>query len=129
MCGPGFPFALSEECGLSLQDLSTDHLYQLLRMPLLARKTTPLDVGPLHVEDYRIVHLTHSANQKINVMQPEYVKYCPGLQDTVGKSLHEVWPSLLAAEERRKFISGYWDKGLSVISDPKLRDYLMSRYA
>lgn len=129
MRGPGFPFAFSEESGLSLQDFSTDHLYQLLRMTLLARKTTPLDVGSLHVEDYRIVHLTHSANRKINVMQPEYVKYCPGLQDTVGKSFHEVWPSLLAPEERRKFISGYWDQGLSVISDPKLRDYLTSRYA
>jgi hypothetical protein len=129
MRGTDFPFAFSDEGGLSIQDFSTDHLYQLLRMTLLARKTTPLDVGPLHIEDYRIAHLSHSANPKINAIQPEYVKYCPGLQGMVGKNLHEAWPSLLAPEERCKFIAGYWDQGLSDITTPDLRDYLLTRYA
>jgi hypothetical protein len=129
MRGPDFPFAFSEEGGLSIQDFSTDHIYQLLRMTLLARKTTPLDVGPIHIEDYRVAHLSHSGNQKINVIQPEYAKYCPGLQGMVGKNLHEVWATLLAPGERRKFIAAYWDHGLSAITNPELRDYLQSRYA
>ncbi len=123
-----FPFAFSNEGGLGIQDFSTDHLYQLMRMTLLARKTTPLDIGPLHVEDYRIAHLSHSANAKINVLQPEYAQYCPGLRGQVGKSFHEVWSSLLAPEERGKFISGYWDQGLSAIQNPELREYLQTRY-
>ena len=129
MRGPDFPFAFTEEGGLSIQDFSTDHLYQLLRMTLLARKTTPLDVGPLHIEDYRIAHLSHSDNPKINAIQPEYAKYCPGLQGLVGKDFHEVWATLLAPDERRKFIAGYWDHGISAIKNPELRDYLQARYA
>lgn len=129
MRGADFPFAFSKEKGLGIQDFSTDHLYQLMRMTLLARKTTPLDIGPLHVEDYRIAHLSHSGNTKINVLQPEYVKFCPGLQNMVGKSFHEVWTALLAPEERRKFISGYWDQGLGTIGNPELREYLQTRYA
>jgi len=129
MRGPNFPFAFTEEGGLSIQDFSTDHFYQLLRMTLLARKTTPLDVGPLHIEDYRIAHLSRSANPKINAIQPEYARYCPGLQGLVGKDFHEVWTTLLAPDERRKFIAGYWDHGISAIKNPELRDYLQARYA
>lgn len=129
MRGPDFPFAFTEEGGLSIQDFSTDHLYQLLRMTLLARKTTPLDVGPLHIEDYRIAHLSHSGNPKINVIQPEYARYCPGLQGLIGKDFHEVWTTLLAPDERCKFIAAYWDQGISAIKNPELRDYLQTRYA
>jgi hypothetical protein len=128
MRGADFPFNFSEEGGLGVQDFSTDHLYQLLRMTLLARKTTPLDVGPLHIEDYRIAHLSHSGNAKINTIQPEYAQHCPGLHGMVGKSLHEAWPMLLAPEERKKFISAYWDQGFSAIQSPELREYLQARY-
>src|SRR5208337_1286642 len=93
MRGNGFPFAFSEEGGIGLQDFSTDHFYQLLRMTLLARKTTPMRIGDIEVEDYRVVHLSHSANDKINVVQPEYAKYCPGIQGLVGKGFHEAWMS------------------------------------
>jgi hypothetical protein len=129
MRGPDFPLAFTEEGGLSIQDFSTDHLYQLLRMTLLARRTTPLDIGPIDIEDYRIAHLSHSGNQKINIIQPEYAKFCPGLQGMVGKNFHEVWPTLLAPDERHKFIAAYWDYGISAIKTPQLRDYLQSRYA
>jgi hypothetical protein len=129
MRGADFPLAFTEEGGLSIQDFSTDHLYQLLRMTLLARRTTPLDIGPIHIEDYRVVHLSHSGNQKINIIQSEYAKFCPGLQGTVGKNFHEVWATLLAPDERGKFIAGYWDHGLSSITNAELRDYLQTRYA
>jgi hypothetical protein len=129
MRGPNFPLAFTEEGGLSIQDFSPDHLYQLLRMTLLARRTTPLDIGPIHIEDYRIAHLSHSGNQKINIIQPEYAKFCPGLQGMVGKNFHEVWATLLAPDERRKFIAAYWDHGIPAIRDQGLRDYLQARYA
>jgi hypothetical protein len=129
MRGHDFPFAFTEEGGLSIQDFSSDHFYQLMRMTLLARKTTPLDVGPIHIEDYRIAHLAHSGNPKINTIQPEYAKYCPGLQGMIGKNFHEVWATLLALDERRKFIAGYWDHGISAIKNLELRDYLQVRYA
>lgn len=129
MRGSDFPFAFTDEGGLGIQDFSTDHLYQLLRMTLLARKTTPLDVGPFHVEDYRIAHLSHSGNTKINVIQPEYAQNCPALQKLVGMNLHEAWPSLLTPGESRKFIAGYWDQGIPAIRDQRLRDYLQARYA
>jgi hypothetical protein len=44
-------------------------------------------------------------------------------------NLHEVWHSLLAPEERCKFIAGYWDQGITAIRDQGLRDYLQARYA
>ncbi len=129
MRGPDFPFAFSDEGGLGIQDFSTDHLYQLMRMTLLARRTTPLKVGDIQIQDYRIAHLSHSGNIKINTLQTEYAQYCPGLRGMVGKSLHDVWPMLLAPDERKNFIAAYWDQGLAAIQQPELREYLQARYA
>jgi hypothetical protein len=126
MRGKGFPFAFSEEGGMGLQDFSTDHFYQLLRMTLLARKTTPMKVGD--IEDYRVVHLSHSGNDKINVVQPEYAKYCPGIQGMVGKGFHEAWKGMLAPEEQKKFVAAHWDSGIKSIKNKDLREYLLERY-
>jgi hypothetical protein len=128
MRGNGFPFAFSEEGGIGLQDFSTDHFYQLLRMTLLARKTTPIKVGDIEVEDYRVVHLSHSGNDKINIVQPEYAKYCPGIQGIAGKGFYEAWKGTLALEERRKFLAAHWDSGLKSIKNKNLREYLLERY-
>jgi hypothetical protein len=128
MRGNGFPFAFSEEGGIGLQDFSTDHFYQLLRMTLLAKKTTPIKIGNIEVEDYRVVHLSHSGNDKINVVQPEYVKYCPGIQGMVGKGFYEAWKKMLAPEEQKKFVAAHWDSGIKSIKNKDLREYLMERY-
>jgi hypothetical protein len=128
MRGNGFPFAFSEEGGIGLQDFSTDHFYQLLRMTLLARKTTPMKIGDLEVEDYRVVHLSHSGNDKINVVQTEYAKYCSGIQGMVGKGFHETWKRMLAAEEQKKFVAAHWDGGIKSIKNKDLREYLLERY-
>jgi hypothetical protein len=128
MWGKGFPFAFSEEGGIGLQDFSADHFYQLLRMTLLARKTTPMRIGDLEVEDYRVVHLSHSENDKINLVQPEYAKYCPGVQGMVGKGFHEAWKSILTPEEQKKFVAAHWDSGIKSIKNKDLREYLLERY-
>lgn len=131
-----FPFDFDDEYGLSdprsllgIYDFSPDHLYQLLRMTLLAKKTIGTNLGRYILQDYRIVHLTHSQNNKINTLQPEYLKLSPGLQHFSGRQLHEVWKELLSPRDKEKFISGFWDKAIGMIENNKLRDYLSERYA
>ncbi|MBM3299781.1 MAG: hypothetical protein FJY85_07485, partial [Deltaproteobacteria bacterium] len=62
-----FPFEFGDEYGLSsprsslgIYDFSPDPLYQLFRMTLLAKKTIGSTLGSYTLEDYRVVHLTHS---------------------------------------------------------------------
>lgn len=130
-----FPFDFDDEYGLSdprsllgIYDFSPDHLYQLLRMTLLAKKTIGTNLGRYTLQDYRIVHLTHSQNNKINALQPEYLKLSPGLQRFSGRQLHEVWKELLSPRDKEKFISGFWDKAIGMIENNELRTYLAERY-
>ena len=129
------PFRLSEEFDakdpesyLGLYDLSPDHFYQLLRMTLLARTTTPLILGEYRIEDYRILHLTHSQNEMLNIVQPEYLKLSPGLQHAAGQPFHAVWRSILADSEETRFVSGHWDTAIQSICREPLRNYLLERY-
>lgn len=129
------PFAFSEEyepknadSTLGLHDLSPDHLYQLMRMTLLAKTTVGQKLGQYLLEDYRIVHLTHSANDMINVLRPEYLILSPGLQQYGGKKLHDAWNAILAPAERARFVSGYWDHAIPGIENGELREYLSDRY-
>ncbi len=97
-------------------------------MPLLAKTTAGKTIGKFTLDDYRIVHLTHSQNDSINILQPEYLALSPGLQRFSGRQLHEVWKELLSAREREKFVSGHWDTAISVLKNDKLRAYLSERY-
>jgi hypothetical protein len=131
-----FPFKFSEEyskadlaSGLGLADLSPDHLYQLLRMTLLAKTTTPIKIGEYDIQDYRLVHLSHSQNDDINIIHNRYLDLCPGLKNFSGQELHAVWREILVEKERSKFASGYWDQSLSSIQNTGLRKYLLERYA
>lgn len=123
-----FPFAFSDEDGIGLHDFSPDHLLQLLRMTLLAKTTTPITIGTLQVEDYRIIHLSHSQNDDINILLNKYVAYSPGLQKYAGQKFHDVWKDLLSDSEKPKFIGAHWNLALGVIQDAPLRNYLMARY-
>lgn len=125
---PSFPFTFSEEGGLGLYDFSVDHLYQLLRMTLLAKMTTPIKIGDLRVEDYRIVHLSHSENKEIEILHERYLQYSPGLKKYVGRKFYEVWNEILSPYERGKFKFGHWDDAIKNIKDDKLRTYLTDRY-
>ena len=131
-----FPFDFDDEYGrkdprslLGMYDLSPDHLYQLLRMTLLAKTTTGMDFGKYTFEDYRIVYLSHSQNDRINILHPEYLELSPGLKQFSGQQLHDVWKKILSPKDKEKFISGYWDKAISSIEDAELRTYLTERYS
>ncbi len=123
-----FPFNFTEEKGLGLSDFSADHLYQLLRMTLLAKMTTPIQIGDFRVEDYRIVHLSHSMNKEIEILHEKYVEFSPGLKKYAGKKLYEVWNEILSPYERERFKCGHWDEAIKDIKDEKLREYLTKRY-
>lgn len=130
-----FPFDFDDEYGsnspkssLGIYDFSPDHLYQLLRMTLLAKKTTGNSLGNYPLEDYRIVHLAHSQNDRINTLHPEYLVLSPGLRRFSGRQLHDVWKELLAPKDKERFFYGHWDRAIDSIESNGLRMYLSERY-
>jgi len=128
--GDYFPFDMKEEGGLSLFDFGYAPFYQLLRMHLLAKETTPIGLtSDLRIEDYRIIHLTHSLNTELNTLDKKQLQNCPNLLDYQNRELHEVWNSeILNTNERNKFIAGYWDQALPYIQDSEWKNYCIKRY-
>ena len=126
--GKSFPFRFEDEQGIGLYDFSADHLYQLLRMTLLAKTTTPITIGDIDVEDYRVVHLTHSKNDDINILYDKYLNFSPGLKKYSGQQLHEVWKDILSPSDKSKFIGAYWDEAIKNIPNNSLMKYLSERY-
>lgn len=123
------PFNINDKSQLGLYDLGYEPFYQLLRITLLARTTTPIEINDYQVEDYRILHLTHSHNKKLDVFGEKHTINTPGLRNDVGKQLHDVWANtILSPVERSRFRSGYWDKGLVRLTDGPLKQYLIERY-
>lgn len=123
-----FPFNFDEESGIGLYDFSVDHLYQLLRMTLLAKTTTPIQIGDIKIEDYRVVHLSHSENEQIEILHDKYLISSPGLQKYSGWKLYEFWSTILSTYEKNRFCGGHWNTVLESIKDDRLRDYLIERY-
>jgi len=123
-----FPFNFNEESGIGLYDFSVDHLYQLLRMTLLAKTTTPINIGTVKIQDYRIVHLSHSMNNDIEILHEKYLFASPGLKKYSGKRLYDVWNEILTPLERKRFRSGHWDDAIKDITSEPLRKYLKKRY-
>jgi hypothetical protein len=121
--------AADEDSSLGLHDFSADHFYQLLRITLLAKTTTPSRIGDLMIEDYRIVHLSHSKNNMINIVHPNHLLLSPGLKRFSGESFHTVWRGILEKEDKMRFVSGYWDTAIHSIPNKELREYLDLRYA
>jgi hypothetical protein len=125
-----FPFNMSYEKGFGLHDLGYEPIYQLLRMTLLAKLTDSLafDNG-LKIEDHKILHLSHSTNDKLNQVSKEHLRYCPGLQCYADKMLHEIWKNhILSKVESGRFHFGYWDRAIDDIYDKELKKYLIERY-
>ena len=123
-----FPFRLNNVGGIGLYDFGYEPFYQLLRMTLLAKMTTPIMIGKHSIQDYRILHITHSDNSKLNILSKSNIKFCPGLINYQGKNIHEVWLNLLSDYEKNKFRSGYWNQSLDLITDNDLKNYLIERY-
>ena len=125
-----FPFNMTYEGGMGLYDLGYEPYFQLLRFTLLAKLTTPFtfDDGP-EVSDYRVIHLSHSKNDALNILSKTHVSCSPGLKDQAGKSMCEAWKDrILTRDEAMKFNHGHWDEALEVVSDSGLKRYLLERY-
>jgi hypothetical protein len=117
-----FPFAFDDkytsgkpESNLGIYDFSPDHLYQLLRMTLLAKTTVGSSLGKYVLEDYRVIHLTHSKNDRVNILEPKYLELSPGLKRFSGCQLHEMWKEVLSPRDKERFFYGYWDKSITLI--------------
>ncbi len=123
-----FPYNFSQEGGIGISDFGVDHLYQLLRMTLLAKMTTPIKIGEIPVSDYRIVHLTHSENQELKTLQDHHLVQSPGLKSFSGEKLHDFWRGILVESEKEKFTGTHWDKAIARIKDDNLKRYLNERY-
>ena len=123
-----FPFKFCHEDKIGLADFSYEPFYQLLRMTLLAKMTTPANLGSLIIEDYKIIHLSHSENNKLNALSRTHLKYSPGLKGCIDKSLHDTWIELLDENEKVHHVMGFWNKALSVLFDCKDKEYLCQRY-
>jgi len=136
-----FPFRFEKrehigqsECPyLGLSDCSYEPFYQLLRMTLLAKETTPLFLRDVNIEDYRVVHLVHSENHKLLTVKREHLQYSPGMLNMLdgkeSRNLHELWKVMLTEEENKRFVCGYWDKAISVLKkDADYIQYLQDRY-
>ena len=107
-----FPFDFSKKYSereggaRGLADLAPDYLYQLLRMTLLAKTTVGEALGPYRIEDYRMLHSTHSRNDEIELLRGRHLALSPGLAKCAGRSLHEVWREILAPGERESSMPG-----------------------
>jgi hypothetical protein len=122
------PFRFVYEGGIGLFDFGYEPFYQLLRMTLLAKMTTPLEIGNFNVEDYRILHLSHSDNTRLNILEDSKIKFCPHLHEFRGKELHNTWIQLLSENDIPRFKFGYWNLALDEIQNKALKDYLIERY-
>jgi tRNA A22 N-methylase len=91
-------------------------------MTLLAKRTTPLSLtNEINIEDYRILHLTHSKNIELNRLCQNHIKYSPGLLAFKDEEIHAVWKDqILTLEEAEKFAWGYWDEEMKEPKTSKL---------
>jgi hypothetical protein len=121
-----FPFNFKDEDPIGLQDFSYEPFYQLLRMTLLAKETTPIIIGKVKIENYNIIHLVHSENNELLNVDKDNLKYCPSLLENKETDLHKLWISLLSDEEKKHFYYGYWNKAIKTLDDKT--EYLKQRY-
>lgn len=93
-----------------LYDVCYEPFYQLLRQHMLGQETVGMSFGPYIIEDYIVMHLSHSKNDKLNILQEKHCTYSKGLMPFVGQELHKIWMRLLNENQKKHFIGGYWDE-------------------
>lgn len=123
-----FPFKFNDEDKIGLSDFSYGPFYQLLRMTLLAKMTTPINLNSLRIDDYKIIHLAHSENNKLNILSKKHLECSPGLKGFMGNSLHDTWIKLLDEQEKEHHIMKFWNEALYVLSPNEDKEYLVRRY-
>lgn len=118
--------SLKDEDNWGLSDLGYEPYYQLLRMHLLGRESTStLNVA----DDYLVLHLNYSENEKLNSFTCVNLADFPGLERNQGDSIYSTWEKLLSAQERIRFKHSYWNEVLK--SFPKTTEwfkYIEERY-
>jgi hypothetical protein len=123
------PFSFENDVGFSLSDFGYEPFYQLLRQTLLGIMTDDCQLSDsLKIEDHRILHLSHSKNEDLDILKPIHLSKCPGIVDKVGMQFHEAWSELLSIHERERFVSGYWDTRIETFEDADLKEFLRERY-
>lgn len=107
--GKDILFNFTNLADFGLSDVGYEPFYQLLRQHMLGQETVGMNFGPHKIEDYIVVHLSHSKNKKLNILHEKHCTYANGLKQYVGQEIHKVWKQLLSTEQKRHFVSGYWD--------------------
>ena len=123
------PFSFEDDVGFSLSDFGYEPFYQLLRQTLLGIMTDDCQLTDrLKIEDHRILHLSHSKNENLDILKPIHLSKCPGFADKVGMQFHEAWSELLSVREKERFMSGYWDTRIVTFKNDDLNEFLRERY-
>lgn len=118
--------SFKDEDNWGLTDLGYEPYYQLLRMHLLGRETTKLLD---EVNDYVVLHLNHSDNEKLNSLSSINLDDYPGLKRNQEDSIYSTWEKLLFDEERKRFKHSYWDEVLKTFSNNSdWFKYIQERY-
>lgn len=132
MLGKDILFNLDEIDHWGLYDICYEPFYQLLRQHMLAKETLGMKFGDYYIQDYRVIHLTHSKNFKLNILNESQTEYSKGLQMFIGEEIHAIWEKLLHSTSKNKFIGAYWDKVfLEFKPNKKLKkwyDFIKKRY-
>lgn len=121
-------FDIKDDDEWGLGDLGYEPFYQLLRFHLLGRETIGIEIGKYKIEDYRILHLSHSKNDSLNILKEEHIKYSPRLEKYLGRDIHIVWKDLLSDDEKGRFIGGYWNEALKGLDNSDWYKYCEERY-
>ena len=115
-----------------MYDICYEPFYQLLRQHLLAQETIGKRFGDYPIQDYIVLHLSHSKNTKLNILTENQTDYSKGFKQFIGHEIHEIWHSLLSEGYKDKFIGAYWDECFRNYKVPKkLEDwgnYIAERY-
>lgn len=125
-------FKMNDIDNWGLYDVCYEPFYQLLRQHMLGQETIGMKFGDYIIEDYVVMHLSHSQNKKLNILTDKQCKYSKGLKKYIGQELHVIWNKLLNEEHKSRFVGAYWDECLEKFNRPcdmnNWYDYLLSRY-
>lgn len=109
-CHKDILFKLESIDNWGLYDVCYEPFYQLLRQHILGQETVGKKFGDYVIEDYIVMHLSHSANDRLNILEEKHCEYSKGLLPYVGQELHDIWVKLLSQNQQKHFIGAYWDE-------------------
>lgn len=116
-----------------LYDICYEPFYQLLRQHMLGQETVGKKFGDYVIEDYIVMHLSHSANKKLNILEEKHCEYSKDLLPYVGQELHAIWLQLLNINQQKHFIGAYWDECFKKYHCPEYlsgwENYIKKRYS